>query len=297
MTSKMHAGLVAGGFGAALVIVLALSTPFSPQLAYFASLALLFGLGALSGLLAAHWLDLNDYGRQQAAGAIAGLVAAGLTEVADLFLRLVFASISKDSPTSTLANAVLFRIPKTSEAATMLLMIIVNLLLYFVYLLVVIGISSAVASLAGRAKSAEALQALLQTRQPAFFDQEEEEEDEPLGMDPALLPFMRPEYSPFVPEEPPRRSPTQPRRSGPEGFAPDRQEWFAEEESQPPAPRSQTAPRRNSSSLYPSGVPARGPMSGPVQRRPSSGAIPRRTTSGLRPPGDVPWPRPQDKDY
>lgn len=165
MSSKMLAGLVAGGFGAALSIGLTLSAHFSPQLAYFLALALLFGLGALSGVLAAAWLDLPDYGRQQAAGAITGLVAASLTEVCDLILRLVFASISSASPTSVLANLLVSLLPAPDDVARILFMVIVNLLLYLVYLLIVIGISGAVASLVGRAKSAEALQALLDAQQ------------------------------------------------------------------------------------------------------------------------------------
>lgn len=298
MTSKMHAGLVAGGFGAALAIGLVLSAPFSPQLAYVLSLALLFGLGALSGLLAVQWLDLSDYGRQHVAGAIAGLVAAGLTVVADLVIRMVFASISRTSPTSVLANVILSRIPLASEAVAVLLMFVVNLLLYLVYVLIVIGISSAVASISGRAKTPEALQTLLAARQQSFF--EDEDEAEPSEVDPALLPFMRPEYSPFVPEEPPVTvSPWQQRRSRPTGGpGPESQGWFAESDMLPPAPRGQTAPRKSvSGGFSPSGVPARGSTSGPLQPRPSSGAMPRRMTSGLRRPPDAQWPGQQEKDY
>ncbi len=197
MSSKMLTGLMAGGFGAALAIGLVLSSHFSPQLAYFLALALLFGLGMLAGALAANRLDLADYGHQTAAGAFVGLVAAGVTEVTDLILRLVFATISKTSPTSVLANLLLARLPVSGETALFLLMVVVNLLLYLLYLLIVVGISGAMASFAGRAKTAEALQELLAARQPA------EEVSEETLLDPALLPFMRPEYSPFVPEEPP----------------------------------------------------------------------------------------------
>ncbi len=299
MTSKMHAGLVAGGFGAALAIGLVLSAPFSPRLAYVLSLALLFGLGALSGLLAAHWLDLSDYGRQHVAGAIAGLVAAGLTVVADLVIRMMFASICRARPTGVLANLLLSRIPKSSEAAAVLLMFVVNLLLYLVYVMIVIGISSAVASISGRAKSAEALQGMMAGRQQPFF--EDEDDAEPAEVDPALLPFMRPEYSPFVPEEPPITvSPWQQPRPRPTGGPhPESQGWFAESDMLPPAPRGQTAPRQSVSGGFPpSGVPASGSTPGPIQRsRPSSGAVPRRTTSGLRRPPDAQWPGQQEKDY
>lgn len=296
MTSKMHAGLVAGGFGAALAIGLVLSAQFFPLLAYFLAVALLFGLGALSGVLAARWLDLNDYGRQHTAGAIAGLVAASLTEVADLILRLVFASISQPSPTSALANLILMRLPAPSPVAQMLFMILVNLLLYLLYLLVVIGISSAFASIAGRAKTVEALQTLLSTQQP-FFAEDGEEGPPVQEMDPALVPFMRPEYSPFVPDEPPPPvSPWRQRRQE-RGPTPERQVRYPERDRIPPTSPGQTAPRNNSSgSLSPSGVPARGRASGSVPRRPPSGAVPRRSPSGLRPPPNAQWPRPQDKD-
>jgi len=306
MSSKMRAGLVVGGFGAALSIGLTLSTSFSSQLTYFLALALSFGLGIFSGVLAVGWLDLADYGHQPAAGAIAGLVAAGVTEVCDLILRLVVASISKTSPTSVLADLVMSRLPAPSDVARLFFMILVNLLLYLIYVLIVIGISSAIASFMGRAKSIEALQALLEAQQrPLPRDPSEED-----LVDPALLPFMRPEYSPFIPEEPPIPVPTwQQRRSRPEGTSPDEQYPFprksnplpgrqgpvpggnqrlSERNSQPPAQRGQTTPRRNSSGgLNPSGAPGKGTTPGAGQRRPAS---------GMRPPPNAQWPRPRDKD-
>ncbi len=306
MSSKMLAGLVAGGFGVALSIGLALSPSFSSQLTYFLALALLFGLGIFSGILAVNWLDLDDYGHQPAAGAIAGLVAAGLTEVCDLILRLVFASLSKTSPTSVLANLVMSRLPTPSDVARLFFMVLVNLLLYLMYVLIVIGISSAIASFAGRAKSVEALQALLEAQQRSL-PRDPSEED---LVDPALLPFMRPEYSPFIAEEPPIPVPTwQQRRTAPKGALPNEQypfprksnplpgrqgplpggnQQFSERNMQPPAQRGQTTPRRNSSGgLNPSGTPARGTTPGAGQRR---------STSGMRPPPNAQWPKPRDKD-
>ncbi len=320
MSSKMLAGLVAGGFGAALSIGLTISSQVSPQLAYFLALALLFGLGALSGLLAAAWLDLADYGHQHAAGAIVGLVAAGLTEVADLVLRLLFATLSKASPTTMLANLLMSRLPATSDAARILFMIVINLLLYLLYLLVVIGISSAVASFAGRAKTAEALQDLLQVRQSSLSGDSSGED----LLDPALLPFMRPEYSPFVSEAPPvsvspwqqrrlerggvppgksaplaGKSNSLPRTSAPlarqskplpgkAGSAPAREERFAAKDMPPSGMRGQAAPvRSQSGKLNPSGTPARGVVPGAAQRRP---------TPGMRSPSQAQWPRPREKD-
>ncbi len=305
MSSKMLAGLVAGGFGAALSIGLTLSTHFSSQLAFFLAVVLLFGLGALSGIFAAAWLDLPDYGHQQAAGAIAGLVAAGLTEVSDLALRLLFASISSASPTSVLENLVISRLPAPDPAARILFVIIVNVLLYLLYVLIVVGMSGAVATFAGRAKSVEALQALLEVRQPV-----PDEPSEAALVDPALLPFMRPEYSPFIPEEPPIPVPlwqqrrTAPKEAPPTGQAPlpgksnpfpARQGLLSRENGrrsegnrQPSDQRGQSAPRSSvSGGLYPSGAPARGTAPGVGQRR---------STSGVRPPPNAPWPRPRDKD-
>jgi hypothetical protein len=327
MSSKMRAGLAAGGFGAALSIGLTISSQVSPQLAYFLALALLFGLGALSGMLTVAWLDLADYGRQPASGAIVGLIAAGLTEVADLVLRLLFATLSKASPTSTLANLLASRLPASSDAARILFMIVINLLLYLLYLLIVIGISSAVASFAGRAKTAEALQDLLHVRQgPLSLDPSEED-----LLDPALLPFMRPEYSPFAEDAqpvpvspwqqrrlerealPPGRSNPLPRSSAPlagrsnplprssaplagksnplpgrSGPAPARDERFAAQRRPPADMRGQPPPARGQSGkLNPSGVPARGNV---------PGAAPRRSTPGPRPPSQPQWPRPREKD-
>ena len=312
MSSKMLAGLAAGGFGAALSIGLTISSQFSPQLAYFLALAMLFGLGALSGVLAAAWLDLADYGRQPASGAIVGLIAAGLTEVADLVLRLLFATMSKASPTSTLANLLESRLPASSDAARILFMIIINLLLYLLYLLIVVGISSAVAGFAGRAKTAEALQDLLNVRQ-GLLSTDSSEED---LLDPALLPFMRPEYSPFVSDAPPvpvspwqqrrlerealppGRSNPLPRSSAPltgksnplpgrSGPAPARDERFAAQRKPSADMRGQPPPRGQSGKLNPSGVPARGNV---------PGAAPRRSTPAPRPPSQAQWPRPREKD-
>lgn len=273
MSSKMLAGLVAGGFGAALSIAFFLSSLFSPLLAYFLALTLLFGLGVFSGVLAARWLDLSDYGQQRAAGAFAGLVAAGVTEVSDLALRLVLASISKASPTSVLANFILSFLPSSDKVSLIVLMIIVNLILYLIYLLIVVSISTIVANFAGRAKTPEALRAMLEARQQLFFPEAADTRGE-RPLDPALLPFMRPEYSPFAPEAPPSEFPWQPRRVERKGPG-------AERRSQP------TPQKRQSGGLNPPAAPARGA---------TPGAAPRKTTSGLRPPPNAPRPRPRSKD-
>jgi hypothetical protein len=286
MSSKMLAGLVAGGFGAALSVGLDLSASFSPQLAYSLALALLFGLGILSGVLAASWLDLADYGHQTSAGAFAGLIAAGVTELTDLILRLVFASISSTSPTSIFASLLSSRLPTSSDAARVLLMVLVNLLLYLVYLLILVGISGSAASFAGRAKSAEVLQAMLAEQEQAFPP----DADEPRGVDPALLPFMSPAYSPFVSDEPPLPRPTtRPRRPEPgDLFAEGQPERRVDRTSRPLNQRGQPPPGRNlSGGLRPPGPPVRGT---------TPGSAPRRPTSGLRPPPNAQWPKPRDKE-
>jgi hypothetical protein len=319
MSSKMLAGLGAGGFGAALSIGLIVSSQFSPRLAYFLAIALLFGLGVLSGVLAAAWLEMADYGRQPTAGAIVGLVAAGLTEVADLVLRLVFASLSKASPTTVLANLLVSRLPATSDAARILFMVLINLLLYLIYLLTVVGASSAVASFVGRAKTPEALEELLQARQrPLLYDSAEED-----LLDPALLPFMRPEYSPFVAEEPPApMTPWQQRRLEQAGLPPGRSAPLASRSNPLPGRSAPLAGRGTRVPGRQDPPPARDerfaakPMLSPDTRRqppaargqpgklnpadaPARGAVPgaaqRKSTSGLRPSSHAQWPRPREK--
>jgi hypothetical protein len=275
MSSKMLAGLVAGGFGAALSITFFLSSLVSPLLAYFLALVLLFGLGVLSGVLAARWLDLSDYGEQRSAGALAGLVAAGVTEVSDLALRLVLASISKASPTTVLSNIVVARLPTSRAVAVIVVMVITNLFLYLMYMLIVISISTIVANFAGRAKTPQALQAMLEGRQQLFSPQAADSPGETL-LDPALLPFMRPEYSPFAPEAPPDSEfPWQPRRVERKGPS-------AEKRSQP------TPQRRQSGGFNPPGAPARGATSGPAPRKPPI-SLPQLPSNTQR-------PRPRSKD-
>ncbi|HEY7349334.1 MAG TPA: hypothetical protein VH599_13555 [Ktedonobacterales bacterium] len=271
MSLKMLAGLVAGGFGAALSIGLVLSSLSFPVLAAYLALALLFGLGLFSGVLAARWLDLADYGHQPSAGAFVGLVAAGVTEVIDLILRLVFAAINKASPTTVLSNFIVSRLPVSTQVAHIILLIIVNLILYLIYLLIVVAISSSVTSVVGRAKTAQALQTMLDAREQALLP----DADDAPEMDPALLPFMRPEYSPFVSEAPPPPvSPWQQRR--------------LEREGQPFDKGRQLNPRRSQpGGTNPPGAPARGMTPGSAQPRPMS---------RLRPPPNTPRPRPRGKD-
>jgi hypothetical protein len=316
MSSKMIAGLLAGGFGAALSVALVLSSLSFPVFASYLALALLFGLGVLSGALAARRLDLADYGHQSSAGAFAGLVAAGVTEVCDLILRLIFAVIGKASPTSVLSTLILSRLPISTEVALILLMVIVNLLLYLIYLLIVVGISSLAAEVFGRAKTPQALKALLEAQGLSDLPGAVDPLEEP--PDPALLPFMRPEYSPFVPDEPPPPlSPWQQRRLERERTLATQDSPLAEKShafgsQRSPVVGSQRSPgisqpglraNRNNLPADKRGLPAAGQgradrpgLSGPMDRGAMPGSAQRGSTSGVRPPSNAQWPRPRRKD-
>jgi len=251
MSSKMLAGLSAGGFGAALCVAQIFTALFSPFLAFLLTLALLFGLGALSGALAAAWLDLADYGRQSAVGALAGLVAGGVTEVCDLILRLVLGMIGQSSPTSALSSLIVSRLPASTGAALIAFLVIVNLVLYLMYLLMVVGISGLTTSLVGQAKTPQALKVLLGEEEmlvaPSAVGMLPGEEP----VDPALAPFLRPEYSPFVPHAPALpQSPWQQRRleqerlsSGKSGSLPARIDLLTDK-NRPPSSQSSLPSRK-----------------------------------------------------
>lgn len=196
MSSKMLAGVVAGGFGVVLYIALIFSDLFSALLALFLALVLLLGPGVLAGALSGAWLELDDYGQQASAGTLSGLVAAGILEVCDLLFRLALAAIGKPNPTNLISNLLVSRVPNGSETIYLLLVVVINLLLYLVYLLVMVGISGVTANLVGRSKDTEALQAIIAANAPPPLDTPGGAGEETL--DPALLPYQRPEYSPFV---------------------------------------------------------------------------------------------------
>lgn len=225
MSSKMLAGLIAGGFGVALYIALIVSVSFSPLLTGCLALALFLGLGTLSGAFSAAWLELPDYGQQTSAGALSGLVAAGITELCDLAFRLVMVAIGKPNPTNLVSNVIVSRLPVGTEVAFILLLVVVNLLLYLIYLLLVVGISGLTAGIVGSAKSHEALKAMIAAQeQAALPGMPASPDEEPL--DPALWPYQRPEYSPFISAAapPPPLPPWQRRRLEQEGLRADEQD-------------------------------------------------------------------------
>ena len=211
MSSKMRAGLTAGGFGAALYIALILSFSFSSFFVPFLLIALFFGLGVLAGALAAAWLDLADYGDQPSAGAFAGFIAAGVTELCDLVLRLVLAAIGKSSPTNVISNLLISRLPLETRVAFILFLIVINLVLYIMYLLIVVSISTLAAGILGRAKNTAALAAMMSAQEQSISGGRAALPVEEL-LDPALLPFQRPEYSPFINDSPPLPLPPWQRR-------------------------------------------------------------------------------------
>lgn len=233
MSSKMLAGLIAGGFGVALYVALIVSVSFSSLLAGCMTLALLLGLGVLAGALSASWLDLPDYGQQTSAGAFSGLVAAGITELCDLAFRLVMVAIGKPNPMNVISNLLVSRLPTDTEVAFILLLVIVNLLLYLIYLLVVVGISGLTAGLAGQAKSAEARTALIAAQEAEAFPNMPADPEQEL-LDPALWPYQRPEYSPFISDAPPPPPlpPWQRRRLEQEGGLADEQDQMWSDSAQ-----------------------------------------------------------------
>jgi hypothetical protein len=202
MSSKMLAGVVAGGFGVVFYIALVLSANFSGLLAFLLAMFLLFGLGVLAGAFSAAWLELDDYGEQASAGALSGLVAGGIVEVCDLLLRLALAAVGKPNPTNLLSAQLTARLPNINQAAYFTLVVVVNLLLYLIYLLIMVGMSGLAARIFGRAKDAEALQAMVAVNEPLALPALPGGTDEET-LDPALWAYQRPEYSPFVSDAPP----------------------------------------------------------------------------------------------
>ncbi len=198
MSSKMFAGLVAGGFGIALYVTSLFVALFSPLLGILLALALPPVLGVMAGVLTARWLDLEDYGHQSSAGALAGFIAAVATAVWDVVMRVVMALIDKATPSDALIRLVLSRLPASRAMLLILVLIIISLLLYLTYIMLIVGISALTASLAGYGKDVETLHAILAAQERQAAPPEPAEE----AMDPSLAPFMRPEYSPFVSEPP-----------------------------------------------------------------------------------------------
>jgi hypothetical protein len=198
----MFAGLLAGGLGILLDVVLVTAFLGIPTLALLLEMVLLLGIGMLAGMLAIHWLDPADLGRQKSVGALAGLVAACIVEAGDILLRVITNSLHKPNLTDQLYSTVVAPLPGTGATAKLLL-VLVNVLMYFIHIIVTAGIAGAAAEVFGNRK-AEHIQkqaALKKSREAAYDAWVREETEE--ALDPALLVYQRRDYSPFADEPPP----------------------------------------------------------------------------------------------
>lgn len=237
MSSKMRAGLIAGGFGAAVDVARVLSPnltgilPDSLVLLLTLVLAVLevFCLGIFSGALAAIWLDMEDYGHQFAAGGFAGAIAALVVMGSDALLSFILLLLPQNQP-ATVATQSLFSkaslFGQVITVVTILIVVIVALLAALVYMIITLLISGMTTRISAAGKGVEALQAMIaareeQARQSAGLAPPTNEELGP--SDPALLPYRRPEYSPFIDnqqQQQPIISPWQRRRLEREGKLP-----------------------------------------------------------------------------
>lgn len=202
LSSKMFAGLLAGGLGILLDVVLVTAFLGTPTLALLLEMVLLLGIGMLAGILAIQWLDPADLGRQKSVGALAGLVAACIVEAGDILLRVITNALHKPNLTDQLYAAVVTPLPSTGATAKLLL-VLVNVLMYLIYIIVTAGIAGAAAEVFGnrRAEQLQKQEALKMSREAAYEAWVREEADETL--DPALLVYQRRDYSPFADDPPP----------------------------------------------------------------------------------------------
>jgi hypothetical protein len=216
LSSKMLAGLLAGGLGVLLDVVLVSAFLWAPSFPLLLGIALLVGIGVLSGILSARWLDLDDYGRQKAIGVLAGLVAAWTVEAGDILLRVITNDLHKPNLTDQLYATIAAPLPG-SGVASLVVLVLVNLVIYLLYMVLVAGVSGLIASLFGRTKNQQALELAAQAKERdahASWIREGSEEQ----LDPALLPYQRRDYSPFVVEPPPPIPSWQRRRLEQEGL-------------------------------------------------------------------------------
>jgi hypothetical protein len=257
LSSKMFAGLLAGGLGILLDVVLVTAFLGLPTAALVLEIALLLGVGVFAGILAIHWLDPNDDGRQRSVGALAGLVAACIVEAGDILLRVITNTLHKPNLTDQLYSAVAASLPGTG-AASKLMLVLINVTLYLLYLIVTAGIAGATADVFGNRKSQQAQAAQEQSRKAAYESWVREEAREPI--DPALVVYQRRDYSPFADDPAPPLPYWQRRRLEREGQLDEQEESFSStEQSGPlyrvgfldgwqgpkqPKPRAQSVPPR-----------------------------------------------------
>lgn len=229
MSSKMRAGLIAGSFfvGFAAVAIGLLNVVPSLAILLIAIVNLLdfFGIGIVSGILAAIWLDPEDYGSQFASGGFAGAIASLVVNIGSLGITGLLFLVHRPNPTDSYTQLNLSHLSLTGQVLIILLQIIVRLLLLLVYMVVALLISGLTTRIVASGKSIKALQAIIEA-QDAQMRQSAGLAPPPIGepetVDPALLPYRRPEYSPFVDNQQQQQviSPWQRRRLEREGKLP-----------------------------------------------------------------------------
>lgn len=206
MSSKMRAGLIAGGFfvGFAAVGIGLLNVLPSLAIVFIAVVNLLdfFGVGIVAGILAANWLEFEDYGNQFAAGGFAGAIASLVVNAGNIgFTGLLFL-IHKPNPTDAYTQLNLSSsLSLTGQALLIIIQVVVRLLLLLVYMIVSLLVSGVTTRVVASGKSLEALQAIIEAqeaRAKQMAGPVGSPTNEPETIDPALLPYRRPEYSPFV---------------------------------------------------------------------------------------------------
>ena len=205
MSSKMRAGLIAGGFfvGFAAVAIGLLNVVPSLAILLIAIVNLLdfFGVGIVSGILAAIWLDLEDYGSQFASGSFAGAIASLVINIGNLGITGLLFLVHRPNPTDSYTQLNLSSLSLTGQVLIILFQVIVRLLLLLVYMVVSLLISGLTTRVVASRKNLKALQAIIEAREAQAkqsVGQASPPTDELGTVDPALLPYRRPEYSPFV---------------------------------------------------------------------------------------------------
>ncbi|HEX6780045.1 MAG TPA: hypothetical protein VF099_17685 [Ktedonobacterales bacterium] len=229
MSSKMRAGLIAGCFFVAFIAVAIGLLKILPSLAIvliaLTGLLDFFCVGIVSGILAAIWLDLEDYGSQFAAGGFAGAIASLVVYAGNLGLTGLLLLIHQPNPTDSYSQLGLSSLSLGGQVLVIILQVIVRLLLFLIYMVASLVISGLTTRIVASGKSIKAVQAMIaareeQARQSAGLAPPTNDELGP--SDPALLPYRRPEYSPFVDNQQQQQviSPWQRRRLEREGKLP-----------------------------------------------------------------------------
>jgi hypothetical protein len=173
MSSKMRAGLIAGGFGAALDVARVLSPnltgilPESLVLLLTLLLALLefFGLGIFAGALAAIWLDMEDYGHQFAAGGFAGAIAALVVMVSETLLSFLLLLTPQGQSSTFVTQSLFSRASLTGQVISISIVVVVAVLAVLVYMIITLVMGGLTALVVASGKSVAALQSIIAARE------------------------------------------------------------------------------------------------------------------------------------